>query len=85
MCRTILAPNIVLAHGDYHPGNVCVTKDSKMIVLDWDSIEIGDPAYDVGYAYHFVKFFSNPTNPNLAQRTGRAICLRIQEEFRRRH
>jgi aminoglycoside phosphotransferase (APT) family kinase protein len=62
-------PQYCLVHGDYHPGNVCVTKDSRLIVLDWDSIEIGDPAYDVGYAYHFVKFFSDPKNPNSAEKT----------------
>jgi aminoglycoside phosphotransferase (APT) family kinase protein len=62
-------PKYSLLHGDYHPGNVCVTKDSRLIVLDWDSIEIGDPAYDVGYAYHFLKFFSNPKNPNSAEKT----------------
>ena len=60
-------PQYCLIHGDYHPGNVCVNQDSELIVLDWDSIEIGDPALDVGYAYHFIKFFSNPWNPNLAE------------------
>jgi len=61
-------PKYCLLHGDYHPGNICVTKDSRLIVLDWDSIEIGDPAYDVGYAYHFIKFFSNPKDPNSAEK-----------------
>jgi aminoglycoside phosphotransferase (APT) family kinase protein len=61
-------PQYCLLHGDYHPGNICVTKASRMIVLDWDSIEIGDPAFDVGYAYHFIKFFSDPKNPNSAER-----------------
>ena len=60
-------PQYCLVHGDYHPGNVCVNQDSKLIVLDWDSIEIGDPALDVGYAYHFIKFFSNPRYPNSAE------------------
>jgi aminoglycoside phosphotransferase (APT) family kinase protein len=71
-----------LAHGDYHPGNVCVTKNSKMIVLDWDSIEIGDPAYDVGYAYHFVRFFSDPKNPTLAERTAERFVSEYKRNFR---
>jgi hypothetical protein len=50
-----------------------------MIVLDWDSIEIGDPAYDVGYAYHFVKFFSDPKNPNSAEK----IAERFISEYNR--
>lgn len=72
-------PQYCLVHGDYHPGNICVTTDSRMIVLDWDSIEIGDPAYDVGYAYHFVKFFSDPKNPNSAER----IAERFVSEYNR--
>jgi hypothetical protein len=56
-----------------------VTKDSRLIVLDWDSIEIGDPAFDVGYAYHFVKFFSNPKNPNFAEK----IAERFVSEYNR--
>jgi aminoglycoside phosphotransferase (APT) family kinase protein len=60
-------PQYSIVHGDYHPGNVCVTKGSRLMVLDWDCIDIGDPAYDVGYAYHFVKFFSDPRNPNSAR------------------
>jgi len=74
-------PQYCLAHGDYHPGNVCITKDSKMVVLDWDSIEIGDPAYDVGYAYHFIKFFSDPKNPNTAERTADRFISEYQKNF----
>jgi aminoglycoside phosphotransferase (APT) family kinase protein len=74
-------PQYCLAHGDYHPGNVCVTKDYRLIVLDWDSIEIGDPAYDVGYAYHFVKFFSDPKNPNAAEKIGERFISEYMRNF----
>ena len=74
-------PQYSLVHGDYHPGNVCVTKDSRMIVLDWDSIEIGDPAFDVGYAYHFVKFFSDPKNPNSAEKTAERFISEYNRHF----
>jgi aminoglycoside phosphotransferase (APT) family kinase protein len=74
-------PQYCLLHGDYHPANVCVTNDSRMIVLDWDSIEIGDPAYDVGYAYHFVKFFSNPANPNSAEETAERFVSEYTSKF----
>ena len=75
-------PQYCLAHGDYHPGNVCVTKDSRMIVLDWDSIEIGDPAYDVGYAYHFIKFFSDPKNPNSAEKIAERFITEYTRNFK---
>jgi aminoglycoside phosphotransferase (APT) family kinase protein len=75
-------PKYCLLHGDYHPGNVCVTKDSRMIVLDWDSIEIGDPAHDVGYAYHFVKFFSDPKNPNSAEKIAERFISEYSRNFK---
>ena len=75
-------PKYCLVHGDYHPGNVCVTKDSRLIVLDWDSIEIGDPAYDVGYAYHFLKFFSDPKNPNFAEKIAERFISKYMMEFK---
>lgn len=72
-------PQYRLIHGDYHPANVSSTKDSRMIVLDWESVEIGDPAFDVGYAYHFIKFFSDPTNPDSAEK----IAERFVSEYTR--
>ena len=74
-------PQYCLAHGDYHPGNVCVSKSSKMIVLDWDSIEIGDPAYDVGYAYHFIKFFIDLKNPNSGEQTAERFVSEYKRNF----
>jgi aminoglycoside phosphotransferase (APT) family kinase protein len=75
-------PQYSLIHGDYHPANVYSTKDSRMIVLDWESVEIGDPAFDVGYAYHFIKFFSNPKNPNLAERTAERFVFEYKRNFK---
>jgi aminoglycoside phosphotransferase (APT) family kinase protein len=41
-----------LLHGDYRASfNALLTKDSEMIVTDWEDATIGDPAYDVGNAY----------------------------------
>jgi aminoglycoside phosphotransferase (APT) family kinase protein len=45
-------PKYCLLHGDYRARiNTPLTKGSRMVVMDWESAEIGDPAYDVGYAY----------------------------------
>ncbi len=74
-------PEYSLVHGDYHPGNVGLTNDCRVIVLDWDSVEIGDPAFDVGYAYHFIKFFSNPKDPNSAE----GIAERFVSEYKRNY
>jgi aminoglycoside phosphotransferase (APT) family kinase protein len=52
-------PKYCLIHGDYHPGNAFVTKNSGLIVIDWDTVKIGDPAFDVGCAYHYINHLSN--------------------------
>ena len=74
-------PQYCLVHGDYNPTNVCVTKDSRPVVLDWGSVNVGDPAYDVGYAYHFVKFSSNWENPNLAESTAERFLSEYTRNF----
>lgn len=43
--------NYCLLHGDYRARNTILTKGSRRVILDWETAEIGDPAYDVGYAY----------------------------------
>jgi aminoglycoside phosphotransferase (APT) family kinase protein len=74
-------PQYCLIHGDYHPANVYSTKDYRMMVLDWESVEIGDPAFDVGYAYHFIKFFSDPKNPNSAERVAERFISEYSRNF----
>ena len=59
-------PKYSLIHGDFHLGNAFVNKDSQITVIDWDSVKIGDPAYDVGNAYLMIKFYSNPKDPDSA-------------------
>jgi aminoglycoside phosphotransferase (APT) family kinase protein len=74
-------PQYCVIHGDYHPGNVSITNDSRMIVTDWETVDIGDPAFDVGYAYHFLKFFGNPKNPNLAEKTAERFLSEYMRNF----
>ena len=57
-------PKYCLIHGEYHPGHTLLSKDNRLIVIDWESVAIGDPAFDVGYAYHMVKLMSNEKAPN---------------------
>ncbi len=53
-----------LIHGEYHPGHTLVTDKHKLEVIDWESAMIGDPAFDVGYAYHMVKCMFNDESAN---------------------
>ncbi len=40
---------ITLVHGDYSPKNILVYRD-KLILLDYEVMHWGDPAFDVGFA-----------------------------------
>ena len=50
---------LALLHGDYSPGNVLIDKDLKSHLVDLESFEIGIPASDVCYAYHFLAIHEN--------------------------
>ncbi len=65
----VYCPRYSLLHGDFHPGNVIITDKSKLSVIDWEGAEIGDPAFDVGYSYHYVKLFSDETSLALKEKT----------------
>ena len=54
-CR---CPRYSIVHGDYSPANALITEDSRMIITDWESVEVGDPALDVGFAYHAIRLSS---------------------------
>lgn len=44
-----LARHDTLVHGDFSPKNVLIYKD-KLVILDYEVIHWGDPAFDVGFA-----------------------------------
>lgn len=41
--------NLTLVHGDYSPKNVLIY-DSRIVLLDYEVIHWGDPAFDVGFS-----------------------------------
>ena len=48
--------NYCLLHGDYRMhNNTIMTQSYRMIVLDWEEAAGGDPAYDVGYAFAYLR------------------------------
>ena len=48
------AHRIALVHGDFSPKNTLIYR-GKMIILDYEVIHFGDPAFDVGFAVtHFL-------------------------------
>ena len=57
-------PQYCLIHGEYHPGHCLLTNDNILKVIDWESVQIGDPAFDVGYSYHIIELMYNDNNSN---------------------
>lgn len=39
-----------LCHGDFHPGNILVSKDKK-VIIDWSGVHTGNPVSDVAHTY----------------------------------
>lgn len=55
-----------LIHGDYCPGNAFLNDEDRMVVTDWEWADIGDPAHDVGVAYHYLRVLDKSGGESLA-------------------
>ena len=40
---------VTVVHGDIKPGNVLFDGDQVQVLLDWETVHLGDPAEDVGW------------------------------------
>jgi aminoglycoside phosphotransferase (APT) family kinase protein len=40
---------VTLVHGDFKPGNVLMQGDEVTLVLDWETVHLGDPLEDIGW------------------------------------
>ena len=43
------SPLTVLVHGDFKPGNVLYEGDAVTVILDWETVHLGDPHEDLGW------------------------------------
>jgi aminoglycoside phosphotransferase (APT) family kinase protein len=59
-----------LLHGDCSPDNG-IYRDGVVYLIDFESSYVGDPAFDVGYAYHCIRLAA-PDDPGLPERFVRA-------------
>jgi len=57
--------SLALLHGDCGPGNV-VYSNGTVYLIDLESAYIGNPASDLGYVYHSIKFGAH-SRPGLAE------------------
>jgi aminoglycoside phosphotransferase (APT) family kinase protein len=51
-------------HHDLHRGNVLIDADGRLWLLDWDDLEVGDPALD--YAILLWQLSAQPVAPKAA-------------------
>ena len=74
-------PRYSLIHGEYHPGHTIMAINNTMKVIDWEKVAIGDPAFDVGYAYHMVKLMYNAENPNSGEKAAEYFVSQYSKNF----
>ena len=74
-------PKYCLIHGEYHPGHALLTNNNRLSVIDWESVTIGDPAFDVGYAYHMVKLMYNDKNSKIGEETAETFVSEYSKQF----
>jgi len=55
-------PNIVINHGDVHPGNIIYNQGQALAFIDFDYACAGNPLHDLGYAV-FMFGFDNKLDP----------------------
>jgi thiamine kinase-like enzyme len=70
-----------LIHGEYHPGHTIITSDNILKVIDWEGVAIGDPAFDVGYAYHMVKLMCNSKNSDSGENAAQRFISEYTKKF----
>ncbi len=74
-------PQYCLIHGEYHPGHTIITKGGILKVIDWEGAAIGDPAFDVGYAYHTVKLLHNGEKTDSGEKAANEFVSEYKKNF----
>jgi|GEM_PF-1757386 aminoglycoside phosphotransferase (APT) family kinase protein len=41
----------VIAHGDLHPGNLVITPEGKIAIIDWYYVHLSNAAFDIAFLY----------------------------------
>lgn len=43
-----------ILHWDFHPGNVILRPDKSMVVIDWTSLQVSDPRFDLAWTLMLI-------------------------------
>jgi len=41
----------MLTHGDFHPGNLIITPEKKVAIIDWYFVHLNNAAFDIAFLY----------------------------------
>jgi aminoglycoside phosphotransferase (APT) family kinase protein len=74
-------PAYSLIHGEYHLDHTLITDEKILKVIDWENARIGDPAFDVGYAYHYVKLVRGNGNLKLGEEAAADFLFEYTKHF----
>jgi aminoglycoside phosphotransferase (APT) family kinase protein len=75
-------PKYCLIHGEYHPGHTLTTNDNRLEVIDWENVQIGDPAFDVGYAYQMIRLMYKDKSSNSGEEAAERFVSEYSSNFR---
>lgn len=67
--------DLTLIHGDFQSANMLIGEDGRLVVLDWELAQIGDPREDLGY----FKAVAQAAPPDLTALDEGAFCSRYRE------
>lgn len=84
--RAPSAPERVLVHGDFKPGNVLIDDTSITALLDWELAHLGDPMEDLGWMTqplrHREQYIPGAWERDEILRTYEAVTRRTVDEAR---
>jgi len=69
-----------LLHMDFTPDHVLMTKDGP-VIIDWADANVGDPAYDVGWAYHILMWVGRRQIDHKIVEGPTTVGLDLREHF----
>ena len=61
-----IPPRNTFIHGDFHPGNIMVTSDDELLLIDMGDASVGDPLIDLLGSYQIMRIAAN--HPGGAER-----------------
>ncbi len=82
--RPVERDQLVVCHGDFHPGNVMVDSGKVAGVLDWSGALLADPEYDIAVSLVLVSVAAPELASDVPPEALKAFALGYLESYSRR-